>query len=517
MADVRHEAFVDLERGLGDRLSRSFSDSIDHLADRVAAAVEAADFDRAYELVEQISPGRALEGQRRYLRTVLQAAVLSGARSVHPDVREAGVFGRPDRALLDSAVGQLVTLAEVNAAEYVRRAARAAVARAARVHARARDREAVQKAEPVVSGRFADAANRVRVRIKTGGRQMFDLAGSGYVSRMRSYGLLKEMSPGAAYQVQAILDDRTTDICRFMHGRTFTASDGLARIEAGLSSDSPDVWRALSPWPKPGTAGFPTEQDDLGALGLHAPPYHPLCRSILVPVGALAPVTYDDELDTLAADVYARAARADVSTTRDVVALAERVGARFPDALPPSPPPGMEAVREGSLRYYRLRSFDSTRGKIARYVRDKGLTKRRAAESLSDSLRYTYVLDDDRYVAGVAEAVDRLRDDGYRILEFENIWGRRPDYRAVHVLVHPPGSRTTAEIQFHTPQSYHVKQNVTHPVLERLRSMGADDPRRAGLLEEMARESGRVPAPPDVARLDELEEIIMGGTRPPGQ
>lgn len=279
MPDVKHEAFVDLEHALSDRLTNVFIAAIRPLNDRIVRAVQVKDFDTAHERVDEIDASKALRGQMQYIRTVLQAATLMGAKHVHPDVTKATVFQRPDRKLLDSAVNQLVLLVERNVTQQVKNAGHRAIEKARKRLYWEQDREVrIAKAD------FADLANQVRVRVNNGGKSMFSLGASGYVSRMRSYGMLSEMPPGDTYQIQAVLDDRTTDICRHLHGRVFTVSEGLAKIEAGLNSDDPNVWSALTPWPKD-TSALPTNSQGLAEMGLQTPPYHPLCRTIVINVG----------------------------------------------------------------------------------------------------------------------------------------------------------------------------------------------------------------------------------------
>ena len=56
------------------------------------------------------------------------------------------------------------------------------------------------------------------------------------------------------------------------------------------------------------------------------------------------------------------------------------------------------------------------------------------------------------------------------------------------------------EVQFHTPQSFDVKQNVNHPLYELLRVLPKGDPRIAEIRDGMIRNSASIPTPEGVAQ-----------------
>ena len=62
----------------------------------------------------------------------------------------------------------------------------------------------------------------------------------------------------------------------------------------------------------------------------------------------------------------------------------------------------------------------------------------------------------------------------------KNHWRDDPEYKGINTRwVTPEGQRF--EVQFHTAESYHAKQEVTHGSYERLRSPLTQDDERHGL------------------------------------
>jgi len=84
------------------------------------------------------------------------------------------------------------------------------------------------------------------------------------------------------YEIVNPMDNRTTEICAFMNGQTFTVKDASSQIEALSGATTPDEVRSVHPWlsigkiksifKKGGSKG-------LVSAGLSLPPYHFRCRS----------------------------------------------------------------------------------------------------------------------------------------------------------------------------------------------------------------------------------------------
>jgi len=120
------------------------------------------------------------------------------------------------------------------------------------------------------------------------------------------------------YRIEAIQDEVTTEICRYLHGKTFEVRDGLDRFDAIDRLSSPQEIKSAKPWVREavGEDGLKTlyimrdgertpitdvttsalgSRDERGSfsrelsareltdLGISFPPFHGLCRSQLIP------------------------------------------------------------------------------------------------------------------------------------------------------------------------------------------------------------------------------------------
>lgn len=107
-------------------------------------------------------------------------------------------------------------------------------------------------------------------------------------TRSRNMGHVESFVEGGFAEVEfvAVMDERTSDICRTMNGKVFRVEWVVQQRDALLAAATPEEARAVAPWPK-------TDKDSmdllrsltpaqLAASGILSPPVHFNCRSVLV-------------------------------------------------------------------------------------------------------------------------------------------------------------------------------------------------------------------------------------------
>lgn len=155
------------------------------------------------------------------------------------------------------------------------------------------------------------------------GRSAFywDVVAGAFVGNGRSYAQLSSYAEAgiARYLIEAVLDERTTEICRYLHGKVFKVGDALRRFDALDRLDAPEDVKQAQPWVREVTdaatghrvlyvdrggvrtpivevtrSGFGARDDrgdhgrsvsnrELMDLGVSFPPYHGLCRTTTLP------------------------------------------------------------------------------------------------------------------------------------------------------------------------------------------------------------------------------------------
>jgi SPP1 gp7 family putative phage head morphogenesis protein len=148
-----------------------------------------------------------------------------------------------------------------------------------------------------------------------------------FTARARTYSTLRSFDEAgiSSYQFESVLDERTSQQCRFMHGRVFPVSGALGKFAAAEAAEDPEDVKAITPWPgvgktedgdlalyvkqggsrkfiaqvtesamgqkdNPGKFKTGMSNAQLSDLGVSQPPLHGHCRSTIVPIfGASAP------------------------------------------------------------------------------------------------------------------------------------------------------------------------------------------------------------------------------------
>lgn len=100
------------------------------------------------------------------------------------------------------------------------------------------------------------------------------------INRARCFGGVTAMEAANVneYEIIAMMDERTSPICRMMNGKIFTIKDAVKLRDAAISSKTPEEFKAAHPWIPYATAKS-IPDDKLAASGLSLPPYHFYCRT----------------------------------------------------------------------------------------------------------------------------------------------------------------------------------------------------------------------------------------------
>jgi len=118
---------------------------------------------------------------------------------------------------------------------------------------------------------------------------------------------------------------------------------------------------------------------------------------------------------------------------------------------------------------FRLKGEDRLKEKVAEVLkREPDRTPKEVVREVPDAVRYTFCLRAEDYTNGYQDIQHRLEAFGYEMIYSKNYWND-PEYKGINTRwITPDGNRF--EVQFHTQESYHAKQEVTHDAYERIRS-----------------------------------------------
>jgi len=118
----------------------------------------------------------------------------------------------------------------------------------------------------------------------------------------------------------------------------------------------------------------------------------------------------------------------------------------------------------------RLKGDDRLKEKVAEGLAtgSPDATPTEVLGQIPDAIRYTFCVEPDNYTKSYYDITVRLQSFGYEMYQSRNSWSN-PEYKGINTRwVTQEGLRF--EVQFHTPDSFHAKQHVTHDSYERLRN-----------------------------------------------
>jgi hypothetical protein len=151
---------------------------------------------------------------------------------------------------------------------------------------------------------------------------------------------------------------------------------------------------------------------------------------------------------------------------------------------------GQERLQEKIASAYETSSPDATIGEIAGHI--------------PDAIRYTFCFSEHDYTAGYSGVKEGLEDRGYHMYKSKNSWDD-PEYKGINTRwITAEGQRF--EVQFHTPESFHAKHQVTHEAYERIRDPGTSNVERRELSIFQREVSSWIPMPDGVSGIADHSE-----------
>jgi len=168
-----------------------------------------------------------------------------------------------------------------------------------------------------------------------------------------------------------------------------------------------------------------------------------------------------------------------------------------------------DAARENSIGgwlaglKFRLKGEDRLKEKIAEKVEhEPGRTPAEALGKINDAIRYTFCFEAASYADGYHEVKHWLEARKYKMVYSKNHWRDDLEYKGLNTRwITTEGRRF--EIQFHTAESFHAKQQVTHKSYERLRNPLTSDDERQELRAFQRDVCSRLAVPEDAAAISD--------------
>lgn len=144
---------------------------------------------------------------------------------------------------------------------------------------------------------------------------------------------------------------------------------------------------------------------------------------------------------------------------------------------------------------FALKSEASLSRKISTVSEKYNLSLAEAAADINDALRYTMILDSKSFGNNVVEVFESLDKAGHKKKWVTNTFlDESASYKGVNATFETPEGQLF-ELQFHTSDSFDVKQNINHALYEEARLLSTSTKRVSELNDQMLLNSAKIPQP----------------------
>lgn len=155
---------------------------------------------------------------------------------------------------------------------------------------------------------------------------------------------------------------------------------------------------------------------------------------------------------------------------------------------------------------YRIKTKESFLRKVdadyqAARLDGANISKLQIANNTNDVIRYTGVADHDNLYGLYIAVMSQLETDGYKIVKVKNTWSDTLNpYRGVNTIIQAPNGQNF-ELQFHSPESFDLKQHELHELYEEYRKTSTSVARKRELLKKMFALSAALIKPKDIDKI----------------
>lgn len=293
-------SFLSLEGTVSGRVNAALAKELRPLTEAIIAACRQERWSTAHEYADKLDSD-FLEKFRGIIETTLLQAMLLGA-SQHSKLGKTYIDKQGPPAEVVHGANWFLTSMREQTLPRLRAAMHAVVEQYRKnvleghEHADGDITEDEVKKAAVNPQTVDELAAALNGAVMGGGQRLVDIKANLVTSRAASLGFLVQAAENGAvrYQVSSVLDTRVCPVCRNMHGRTFEVYPAREKVEFQLGLDDPLELSLAAPFPSQSKANVARIQrltdEKAQAEGLDYPPYHPLCRCVLVEAGTVEPI-----------------------------------------------------------------------------------------------------------------------------------------------------------------------------------------------------------------------------------
>ena len=190
-----------------------------------------------------------------------------------------------------------------------------------------------------------------------------------------------------------------------------------------------------------------------------------------------------EDVDLSISEIIAYSQKIEPKITSDLTSIMDKVGGKLV---------GLD---------FRLKSQSSLKRKIETEIAD-GFTHSQAVNKIRDAIRYTTVFKEKDFVTRYKAMQYLLAIKGYKTIVVKNTWKNDSAYKGVNTFIQNENG-DVFEMQYHTQQSFDVKNGLLHKLYEQFRDLKTPIHEKEKLLLEMRKLSSKIKIPEGVEFIED--------------
>lgn len=287
------------------------------------------------------------------------------------------------------------------------------------------------------------------------------------------------------YKFVAVLDKRTSHICQQHDNKVYNTDEAVPGVN----------YPPLHPWCRSTTIAH---NDDIDYSKLERRARNPKTGKVeYVP----ADMSYNDWYDKYVAKDRGKSYNQGASEAKAKL-YSEQLLSKVSKAEPKITSDMKRIAGKNKLDglEFRKKTAESLARKIIADSQAENISLSKAASKINDALRYTTIFGPDTFAKEYLKMKQKLIAEGYQVVKVKNTWLIDGPYKGVNTVVEKEG--IYFEMQYHTQESFDLKNGPLHKLYERYRDTKISKRERMRLYKEMLDLSNKLEIPKNIERVE---------------
>ena len=286
------------------------------------------------------------------------------------------------------------------------------------------------------------------------------------------------------YRFVAVLDKRTSHICQEHDNKVYNTADAVPGVN----------YPPLHPWCRSTTIAH---DDDIEYSKLERRARNPETGKVeYVP----ADMSYKEWYDKYVAKDRGKSYNKDTSEAKAKF-YSEQLLSKISKVEPKITSDMKRIAGKNKLAglEFRKKTVESLSRKIISDSQVENISLAKATSKINDALRYTTIFDPDTFTKEYLEMKQKLIAEGYQVVKVKNTWLIDGPYKGVNTVIEK--DNIIFEMQYHTQESFDLKNGPLHELYEKYRDTSTSDRERMKLFKEMLDLSNELEIPKNIERV----------------